>query len=263
MRPSPTVRTNSKSRTEPSASVQWPYSESLNHLAARAVQHGGSCLTDFDLLSLVLADCTRSRQGPALAARLFDQFRSLQDVLTARPEAFADLLRRGLPPSAIQRLVVTRELGLRVLRSDVGSRAFDVQDAKVSTYLLNSFRGESRKIVSKAIYLDSDRHLIADEVLARSDGDLHCIYPREIVRRALELRAVHIVFVRSSKNVEPDWQACDTDLDFRLGAAAAVFDICIDDYLIIGGSRLSSRSMACSKKALEAKRKPRCRTVAG
>ena len=89
----------------------------------------------------------------------------------------------------------------------------------------------------RLLYLDRKNNLIADEEQARGTVDHVPVYPREILRRALELNASALILVHNHPSGDPTPSDSDITMTARIAAAADAVGIVIHDHLIIGKSR--------------------------
>jgi DNA repair protein RadC len=95
----------------------------------------------------------------------------------------------------------------------------------------------------RVLYLDRKNVLIADEEQARGTVDHVPVYPREIMRRALELTASALILVHNHPSGDPTPSEADISMTARIVTAGEVMGIAVHDHLIIGKSReLSFRS---------------------
>jgi DNA repair protein RadC len=88
----------------------------------------------------------------------------------------------------------------------------------------------------RILFLDRKNILIADEVLARGTIDHTPVYPREIVKRALELGASAIILVHNHPSGDPTPSRADIDMTREVAAAAKALNISIHDHLVVGRS---------------------------
>ena len=90
------------------------------------------------------------------------------------------------------------------------------------------------------LFLDTRNRLLADEVVGRGTVNHTPIYPREVVKRALELQATAMILVHNHPSGDPTPSRADIEMTGEIKAAAAVFGIVLHDHLIIGNGRQTS-----------------------
>lgn len=90
------------------------------------------------------------------------------------------------------------------------------------------------------LFLDSKNQLIADEIMNEGTVDHAPVYPREVVRRALELSAAALIFVHNHPSRDPNPSAADLAITREIIAAAEVISVNVHDHLIIGRDGVAS-----------------------
>jgi DNA repair protein RadC len=88
----------------------------------------------------------------------------------------------------------------------------------------------------RVLFLDRKNILIADEVQARGTIDHTPVYPREIVKRALELGASAIILVHNHPSGDPTPSRADIEMTREVAAAAKALNIAVHDHLVVGRS---------------------------
>ena len=92
----------------------------------------------------------------------------------------------------------------------------------------------------RVLYLDTRNRLIADEAQGKGTVNHTPVYPREVVKRALELQATAMILVHNHPSGDPTPSRADIDMTAEIKAAAGVFGIALHDHLIIGNGRHTS-----------------------
>lgn len=185
---------------------------------------------DLVLLAAILEDRALPGSGRAAAALLIDTFGGLAAVAAADPAALA---RSGLPERAVADLGRVRALALAMARAEACRRPVLSSWTALVAYLRSSLAHAPREQF-RALYLDKRNILIREEL--RSDGtvDHAPVYPREVVRRALELSASAIILVHNHPSGDPTPSGADIDMTRKIIDAAKVFDIQVHDHVIVG-----------------------------
>lgn len=172
-------------------------SRNLGHrdrLRARARQGGLAALPDYELLELYLFRTFPRTDVKPLAKDLLARFGSLQAVLAAP----ADALRQvpGVGEAAALDLSLLHEASLRALRAPVTRRAVISSRTALLAYIRVALAHEPREQF-RVLFLDAKNQLIADEIMNEGTVDHAPVYPREIMRRALELSAAAVILVHN------------------------------------------------------------------
>ena len=84
------------------------------------------------------------------------------------------------------------------------------------------------------LFLDKKNHIIADELMGSGTVDHAPVYPREVIKRALELNASALILVHNHPSGDPTPSKADIDMTNKLYALASQFSIVVHDHLIIG-----------------------------
>lgn len=209
-------------------------------LRDRFMQGGADAMPDYELLELVLFRAIPRQDVKPLARRLIDTFGDFNRVLSAPVPRLSDI--PGVGPAVVQELKIVEAAARRLARSRVLHRpvltSWDVLLDYCHTAMAHDQIEQFR-----VLYLDRKNVLIADEEQARGTVDHVPVYPREIMRRALELTASALILVHNHPSGDPTPSQADITMTNRIQAAAEVMGITVHDHLIIGKSReLSFRS---------------------
>jgi DNA repair protein RadC len=209
-------------------------------LRERFMQGGATAMPDYELLELVLFRAIPRQDVKPLARRLIELFGDFNRVLTAAPARLRQV--DGVGEAVITELKVVEAAAQRMARAKVLNRPvlsgwdalLDYCHTAMAHRDIEQFR---------VLYLDRKNVLIADEEQARGTVDHVPVYPREIIRRALELNASALILVHNHPSGDPTPSDSDIAMTARIAQAADSMGITIHDHLIIGKSReLSFRS---------------------
>lgn len=188
-------------------------------------------LDDRTLLVLMLARSLRGDAPARIAEALLERFGSLGDVLVANVPELGRIA--GLNATAITDLKLLRQLSIRLARSDACRRpalpSFTALTAYVRTALAHLPREQFR-----VLYLDRRNILLRDEWVADGTVDHAPVYPREVVRRALELSASALILVHNHPSGDPTPSRADIDMTRQVVEAARVFGLQVHDHLVVG-----------------------------
>ena len=150
--------------------------------------------------------------------------------MAAAPAQWKRLLGDGHP--AIAQLAATRTTMLHCLREEAMVAPILSKLDALFDYL-QADMGRQREERLRALYLNTRNELIRDEILVEGTIDQVPVFPREVVRRAIELGAAAIILVHNhpSGSLEPSPK--DVEATRRLRDAAALFDISLHDHIIV------------------------------
>ncbi len=169
-------------------------------LRARLREAGPAALADYELLELVLFRALPQRDVKPLAKALLTRFGSFQETISADPHRLAEV--KGMGPSAIAEFKIVEAAAQRFAKGAVKKRLPMGSWTEVVDYCRTSMAFENREIF-RILFLDKKNGLIADEVQGSGTVDHTPVYPREVVRRALELSATAIVLVHNHPSGDP------------------------------------------------------------
>jgi DNA repair protein RadC len=163
---------------------------------------------------------------------------SVEDLMTVRSED-ARGRTRGVGAETALDLAALQEVTLRVAREQANQRTVISSWTSLLAYVRLSLQHEPREQF-RVLYLDSRNQLILDEVQNRGTVDHAPVYPREVVRRALELSAKNIIIVHNHPSGDPTPSRADIDMTKQVIEAARALAITVHDHLIVGREGVAS-----------------------
>lgn len=203
-------------------------------LRERFMQGGAAALPDYEMLELVLFRAIPRRDVKPLARALIERFGDFNGVLSAPAGRLAEV--SGVGPAVIGELKIVEAAAHRLARSRViGRPIVSSWDALVDYCHTSMAHRETEQF--RVLYLDRKNVLIADEEQARGTVDHVPVYPREVVKRALELNASALILVHNHPSGDPTPSPSDIDMTRQIEAAAKVLGLELHDHLIVGKSR--------------------------
>jgi DNA repair protein RadC len=203
---------------------------------ARAIarRYGVDILQDVELLTLCLSRAGVEDPGAAAEAVL-TRFGSLTAVLAAdRAE-----LRRHLDDEAVLDLKLARETAIRVASAALPGRCLLTSSSTVQAYLRSCMAGLPREEFW-VLFLDRTNHLILSERLSQGTVDHAPVYPREVLRRALEVGASAMILAHNHPSGDPTPSRPDLEMTRTIVRAAAAFGVSVWDHMIVGRDRVLS-----------------------
>lgn len=188
-------------------------------------------MPDYELLELALFAAVPRRDTKPLAKTLLARFGSFAEVLAAPRARLQEVPGVGaavaghlkIIEAAAHRMAQTRVIRRPALSS--WNALLDYCTAAMAREPVEQFR---------VLFLDRKNILIADEVLSRGTIDHTPVYPREIVRRALELAASAIILVHNHPSGDPTPSRADIEMTRDIDKAARALHIAVHDHLVIG-----------------------------
>ncbi|MCX7646340.1 MAG: DNA repair protein RadC [Rhodobacteraceae bacterium] len=203
-------------------------------LRERFMTGGPDAVPDYELLELVLFGAVPRQDMKPLARRLLEVFGDFNGVLSAPPARLAAV--EGVGEAVVCALKVVEAAAHRLARARVlGRPVLSSWDALVSYCHTAMSHRETEQF--RVLYLDRKNVLIADEPQASGTVDHVPVYPREVVKRALELNASALILVHNHPSGDPSPSDSDVAMTYRIRDAAEALGIVLHDHLIIGRSR--------------------------
>ncbi|HEX2511738.1 MAG TPA: DNA repair protein RadC [Xanthobacteraceae bacterium] len=206
-------------------------------LRARFREAGAGALSDYELLELLLFRVIPQKDVKPLAKTLLAKFGSFAEVIAA-PEARL-LEVEGVGDATATHFKIVQAAASRMLRDEVKRRPVMSSGQTVLDYCRSSM-AFSDKEQFRILFLDKRNHLIADEVQQTGTVDHTPVYPREVMKRALELSATAIVLVHNHPSGDPTPSRADVQMTQSIIEVARPLGIAVHDHIIVGKDGHSS-----------------------
>ena len=200
----------------------------------RFLKLGGEALEDYELLELALQLVIPRKDTKALAKILLREFGSFSGVFNADDTRLAKV--KGLGPTSIAHLKVIQAVAARFGRDRIAveqpilaswTQLIDYCHAQMAFETVEQFR---------ILFLDKKNRLIADEVQQTGTVDHTPVYPREVIKRALELSASALILVHNHPSGDPSPSGADIRMTRAIADVATPLGITLHDHLIVGKS---------------------------
>jgi DNA repair protein RadC len=192
---------------------------------------GADALGEYELLELILFRAMPRRDVKPLAKALIARFGSFAETVSARPERLREI--DGLGDAAIVELKIIEAAAKRLAKSAIGKRLTLSTFSAVVDYCRTVMAFLDHEEF-RVLFLDKKNCLIADEVQGVGTVDHAPVYPREIMRRALELSACAIILVHNHPSGDPQPSTDDIHLTHQIIAVGKPLKVAVHDHLIIG-----------------------------
>ncbi len=202
-----------------------------DRLRTRFREAGDGALADYELLELVLFRALPRRDVKPLAKALIEKFGSFAEVVSAPPARIAEV--KGAGESVITELKIVQAAAQHLARGKVGERPLLSSWSAVLDYCRASM-AFAEKENFRVLFLDKRNRLIADEVQQTGTVDHTPVYPREVVKRALELSATAVVLVHNHPSGDPAPSRADIEMTKSIIDVARPLGIEVHDHIIVG-----------------------------
>jgi len=203
-------------------------------LRTRFMNGGADALPDYEMLELVLFRAIPRRDVKPLARALLEAFGDFNRVISATPDQLART--PGIGEAIIVELKIVQAASERLARSRVIDRpVVSSWDALIDYCHTAMAHRETEQF--RVLYLDRKNVLIADEAQAEGTVDHVPVYPREIVKRALEINASALILVHNHPSGDPSPSDEDIAMTRQIDEAAGIMGLTLHDHIIVGKSR--------------------------
>jgi DNA repair protein RadC len=192
---------------------------------------GADPLPDYELLELILFRSLPRRDVKPIAKRLIARFGSFAEVLSAPIERLQEV--QGIGESTAIDLQITAAAAQRITKGNVAKRQVLSSWTSVIEYCRAAMAFAEREEF-RILFLDKRNQLIADEVQQRGTVDHTPVYPREIIRRALELSATALILVHNHPSGDPSPSRADISMTLDIINIAKPLGISVHDHVIVG-----------------------------
>ena len=212
----------------------WPTSERPRE---RLNKHGVQSLSDAELLAILLRNGIQGKDAITLARELLNRFGGLRGL--AKIE-WADLAKiKGLGPAKISTFLAAAEMARRQLRQELIGTNFVRNPESVLDYLYSTLR-DTKKEIFKVLFLNKANRILDEKDLFEGTVDETAVYPRELVKAALERHATSLILIHNhpSGRIEPSLE--DREITRKLQTACNAVSIKILDHIIVGDNQYFS-----------------------
>lgn len=222
---------------EPKQLVASQHKGHRERLRQRYFQTNGIGFADYEFLELLLFRSIPRADTKQLAKSLLNRFGSLADVLGADINLLQEV--PGCGPAVAHDLKIIAGVSERVNRSELRKRDIFSSWNKVLAYCRAAMAHETREQF-RILFLDKKNGLIADEIQQIGTVDHTPVYPREVVRRALQLSASALILVHNHPSGDPTPSREDISMTHMLKDVANALGIAIHDHIIIARNGYTS-----------------------
>ena len=200
-------------------------------LRGRFREAGADAVSDYELLELVLFRAIPQRDVKPLAKELIAKFGSFAEVVAAPPARLGEI--KGVGAAAVTELKIVHAAASRLARGQLRKRPVLSSWSGVIDYCRTAMAYEDREQF-RLLFLDKRNQLIADEVQQVGTVDHTPVYPREVVKRALELSATALILVHNHPSGDPTPSHADIQMTQSIIDVAKPLGIAVHDHIIVG-----------------------------
>ncbi len=203
-------------------------------LRARLLTAGPDAVADHELLEMVLFLALPRRDTKPIARALLARFGSFANAISAPLPDLRGV--DGLGDAGAAALKTIQAAALRLLRAEVLEQPVLNDWQRLLDYL-GAVLGRERTEQFRVLFLDNRNRLLADEAQSRGTVNHTPVYPREVVKRALELHATALILVHNHPSGDPSPSRDDVEMTKAIAAAAQALGVALHDHVVVGNGR--------------------------
>lgn len=203
----------------------------------KLLKFGADNLLDYEIVELMLFLIFKRKDVKPLAKKLIERFETIDRILNA---PLPELIKvEGIGETSAEAIKIING----IVVSAIKSRLLNKKHINCFEDVINYCKINMKNLIAeelRVIFLNSIEEIIADEVMQKGDINAVGVYPRIIARRCLELGASGIILIHNHPSGDPTPSREDVFTTKHIAQALAVFEIMLQDHIIIGGDRFIS-----------------------
>jgi len=199
----------------------------------RLLRAGPDALLDHEMLEMILFIALPRRDTKPIARALLARFRDFPGVIAAPPNELREV--EGLGDAGVAALKLVQAAALRLMQKTLLGRPI-LNDWQKLTEYLTAALGRERTEQFRILFLDPKNRLLADEAQQRGTVNHAPVYPREVVRRALELHATALILVHNHPSGDHQPSRADIEMTQEIVRAVGTLGLVVHDHVIIGAA---------------------------
>jgi len=212
----------------------WPQTERPRE---RLLQHGASVLSDAELLAIFLRTGCAGMSAVDLARSAISRFGSLRLLIESEEEDFCQT--KGLGSAKYAQLQAVMEMARRYLGESLDKELTLSSSSSVKHYLTAQLRHRSSEVFA-VLFLDTQNRMISYKELFQGTIDGASVYPREVVKMALETNCASVILAHNHPSGITEPSGADIHITAKLTEALKLVDIRVLDHIIVGEGKCTS-----------------------
>ena len=206
-------------------------------MRARFASGGEKALADYELLELYLFNSIPRRDVKPLAKELITTFGSYAEVIAAPIERLKEI--KGISEKTALDLKLIKAAATKLGQQSVLDKPILSSWTALMSYCRSAMQFEGKEQF-RVLFLDKKNRLIADEVLGRGTVDRAPVYPREVIKRALDHNSTALILAHNHPSGDPTPSQSDINMTNSIVDAARSIGVVVHDHLIIGRNDITS-----------------------
>jgi DNA repair protein RadC len=227
-----------KKAAQPKENSETPhYHGHRDRLRERFLAGDTKALPDYEIIELLLFLGIPRKDVKPLAKSLLQKYDNLASLMAAEPKELLEF--KDMTKNAVCALKIVKEAASRMMRQDLIGKPILNSWERLTDYLYATMAQEKKEHF-RILLLDRKNNLIADEVQQTGTVDQTQAYPREILKRTLELSATAIILVHNHPSGDPSPSSADLQMTKNIVEAAKALEITVHDHVIVSKKGLLS-----------------------
>ena len=208
-----------------------------DRLRARFAEGGVSALADYELLELYLFRSIPRKDVKPIAKDLIAKFGSFAETIAAPVERLTEV--KGISEKIALDLKILKAAATKLGQESILGRPVLSSWSALLDYCRSAMQFEGKEQF-RVLFLDRKNRLIADEIMGQGTIDRAPVYPREIIKRALELESTALILTHNHPSGDPTPSQSDIDMTKEIMQACRAIRVSVHDHLIIGRENIAS-----------------------
>ena len=208
-----------------------------DRLRARFAEGGVSALADYELLELYLFRSIPRKDVKPIAKDLIAKFGSFAETIAAPIERLTEV--KGISEKIALDLKILKAAATKLGQESILGRPVLSSWSALLDYCRSAMQFEGKEQF-RVLFLDRKNRLIADEIMGQGTIDRAPVYPREIIKRALELDSTALILTHNHPSGDPTPSQSDIDMTKEIVQACKAIRVSVHDHLIIGRENIAS-----------------------
>jgi DNA repair protein RadC len=203
----------------------------------KLLAHGAAALADAELIALLLRTGMKGTSVLQMAQQMLDRFGGVKGLLHSQVGDLKQI--KGLGPAKRAEIAAVIELARRALTQELTQRPVFDSPAKVKSFVQLQLAQHTFEVFA-VLFLDAQNRMLKFEEMFRGTLTQTSVYPREVVKRALDLHACAVIFTHNHPSGAAEPSRADEHLTQTLKSALALVDVRVFDHLVVGHNEVVS-----------------------
>jgi len=202
-----------------------------SRLRERFLKTGLDGFHDYEVIELLLTLGTPRKDCKAAAKAAMERFKTFRGVMEASLAAPTEI--KGVGPKNALSLLLMKAVLDRYLENRLSRRIALNNSSELFDYLYGKVGGRSTECFM-VVFLDAKNRVITSQILFEGTITTSAVYPREVVRAAIDHSAVSLILAHNHPSGDPKPSDSDMTITRRVISACRVMDIILHEHLIVG-----------------------------